>query len=123
MKRNGFTYPLTLCILIVFLLFIASHIEQHITERKLTAETKKILREEYYMMASMKKTEKMLQAGDQKNGIYQFNSGRVAYQMELLPGGVQKITFNLTLNSGETALGYGYFDNTAKKMVKWIEKN
>ncbi|MCQ6278085.1 competence type IV pilus minor pilin ComGG [Bacillus sp. EB600] len=124
-NQKGFTYPLTLAILITFLIFFSIQVQQLLTERKMHQETKIILQQEYYMLTTVKKMEGKLQSGDlvETKGTFQFLNGYVDYQADLPSGSTQKITFTLHLHSGETAVGFGYFDKNLKKLVKWIEKN
>jgi competence protein ComGG len=124
-SQKGFTYPLTLTILIAFLIFFSNQVEQLLTEKKLFRETKIILQEEYYMFISVEKMESKFQSGEPiaANGSFQFLSGNVNFKADLPTGNLQKITFTLKLPSGETATGFGYFDQNAKKLLKWVEKN
>jgi len=126
MKNNekGFTYPLTLCLLIIFLLFVTSRMELLVRERQISNETKTFLKKEYYLLAAVKKSERILQSGEsfQNSGIYQFQTGKVSWIQETQTGGGFKITFNLLMDSGETSVGVATYDYVAKKMIKWVEK-
>lgn len=127
MKNNqdGFTYPLTLCLLILFLLFFSIHVEQLLSERKMAHETASILQEEYYYLSSVKKIELQFQAEGAipSKGKFSYQKGFMNYQAEVPSGYVQKVNFILYLNSGETLKGIGYFDTRSKKLVKWVEMN
>lgn len=124
-NENGFTYPLTLSVLIVFLIFFSVCVEQLQSERKMAHETKKILIQEYYMMSSAKKIEKMIQNGEsiQINGVFNYKDGKMDYLPTPPLDGIQKVTFSLQLESGEVASGIGYYDINVKKMSKWVENN
>jgi hypothetical protein len=123
--ENGFTYPLTLSILIIFLFFFSIRVEQLLSERKMAHETKKILEQEYYMLSSAKKIEKILQDGGpiELKGTFDYKYGKLDYQANIPTNELQEITFNLQLDSGEISKEIGYFDIRSKKMVKWIEIN
>jgi hypothetical protein len=127
MRKNekGFTYPLTLCVLIVFLLFFSSRVELLLAERRIAQQTETILQEEYYFYSSAKKLEKCLQSGGtiQSKGTFKYGNGNMDYQAGTTSGGVQTINFTLRFNSGITVVGRGYFDTKLKKMVKWFELN
>jgi competence protein ComGG len=101
-NENGFTYPITLSILIIFLFFFSIRVEQLLSERKMTQETKKILEQEYYQLISVKKIEKILQDGDsiQSTGMFNYNNGRFDFQANIPAGEIQEITFTLQLHSG-----------------------
>ena len=123
-NENGFTYPITLSILIIFLLFFSIRVEQLLSERKMALETKKILEQEYYLLTSTKKIEKILQDGDsiQPKGTFNYTNGELVFQANIPAGEIQEISFTLQLHSGEISKGIGYYDLNLKKMVKWIEK-
>jgi ComG operon protein 7 len=126
MKNNekGFTYPLTLCLLIIFLSFFSVRIEQLVSERKMAHETATILQEEYYFLSSVKKVEGMFQEKGTipAKGTFSFVIGTMDYQAETPTENVQKVNFTLHLHTGdETAIGRGFFDTRTKRLSKWIE--
>ncbi|MFP7297653.1 competence type IV pilus minor pilin ComGG [Neobacillus niacini] len=122
-SERGFTYPLTLVVLILFLSIFSFRVEQLLSERKMFYETTVILQEEYYFHSSFKKIEKIIQTGGviPVKGSFSFQKGNMAYQADNPIGSVQKVSFTLKLNSGETVTGRSYFDLAAKKMIKWNE--
>ncbi|MGG1679836.1 competence type IV pilus minor pilin ComGG [Neobacillus sp. NRS-1170] len=124
-SQSGFTYPLTLCLLILFLIFFSIHVEQLLTERKMVHETGTILQEEYYFLSAVKKMENLFQSvgAIPLKGTLVYQKGNMGYQAETPAGYVQKVNFTLTLYSGETAYGIGYFETRTKKLIKWIEMN
>ncbi|MDP4105664.1 MAG: competence type IV pilus minor pilin ComGG [Bacillota bacterium] len=124
-NQRGFTYPLTLSLLLSFLIFFSIQVDQLLTEEKIFHETKNILLEEYYMFISMKNVEKKLQTGETiaPKGTFPYLNGSVSYQADLPSGSTQKITFTLQLRTGEIIIGIGYFDKNLKKLTKWVEKN
>jgi competence protein ComGG len=125
MKNNekGFTYPLTLCLLILVLLFFSMHIEQLLSERKMAHETATILQEEYYFLSSVKKIEVLFQSLGTipAKGTITYVNGNMDYQAETQTGYIQKVNFILRLNSGEEIIGRGFFDTRTKKLSKWVE--
>jgi hypothetical protein len=124
MKNNekGFTYPLTLCLIILFLLFFSVRIEQLLSERKMAHETAIILQEEYYFLSSIKKVEVIFQKSGilPVKGTISFVNGTMEYQAETPTGYVQKVNFTLHLAGDKTAIGRGYFDTRTKKLTKWV---
>jgi competence protein ComGG len=126
MRKNekGFTYPLTLCILILFLLFFSFQVDRLLTEKKMAHEKAIILQQDYYYLTTVKKIESMYQStGIQIRGTYKYAYGAMDYQAETPIGTSQKINFTLRLNTGETVIGRGYFDTKLKRMIKWVEMN
>lgn len=122
-SERGFTYPLTLVVLILFLSIFSFRVEQLLSERKLSYETTVILQEEYYFHSSFKKIEKLLQSGGvvPVKGSFSYQKGIMGYQADIPIGSVQKINFTLKMHTGETVAGRGFFDLAAKKMIKWAE--
>jgi hypothetical protein len=124
-NENGFAYPLTLSILIIFLLIFSVRIEQLQSERKMAIEIKKILVQEYYMASSVKKVEKILQEGGllETNGTFHYKYGKMEYKPNTPIKDIQKVFFTLHLDTGEIANGVGDYNLNLKKMVNWVEKN
>ncbi|MEH7178730.1 competence type IV pilus minor pilin ComGG [Neobacillus vireti] len=127
MRKNekGFTYPLTLVVLILFLSFFSFRVDQLLIERMLFRETAAILQEEYYFHSSFKKIEKLMQSGGAvpAKGSFPYAKGRMEFQADSPIGTVQKINFTLKLHTGEIVGGRGFFDITLKRMIKWTEIN
>ncbi|MBV7507466.1 hypothetical protein KW850_19685 [Bacillus sp. sid0103] len=126
MKNNerGFTYPLTLCLLIIFLLFLSERIEVLLSERKIAHETNTIQLEEYYFLSSVKKVEGMYQKSGTLpvKGTITFVMGTMDFQTEAPIGYVQKVNFTFHFpKDNVTANGRGYFDTRTKRLTKWLE--
>ncbi|WP_180247414.1 competence type IV pilus minor pilin ComGG [Bacillus sp. AFS031507] len=126
MKNNekGFTYPLTLCLIIIFLLFFSVRIEQLLSERKMAHETAIILQEEYYFLSSVKKVEVIFQKSGilPVKGTISFVNGTMDYKAETPNGYVQKVNFTLHLLAvDKTFIGRGYFDTRTKRLSNWVE--
>ncbi|MED1468223.1 competence type IV pilus minor pilin ComGG [Bacillus salipaludis] len=121
--QAGFTYPLTLCVLLVFFLFLSIRVEQLLAERKVANQTAILLQEEYYFLSSIKKVENMLTSTGtiQTKGSFKYINGTMDYQAEVPVSSVQKVNFTLRFSSGITVVGIGYFDIKLKRMVKWTD--
>lgn len=124
-SEHGFTYPLTLCTLLLFLLFFSMHIEQLLSERKITVETKEIHMQEYYFLSSVKKVESLYQTRGTMpaKGTLIYLNGTVDYRPETPSAYIQIVDFTLVLHEREPVVGYGYFDTRSKTMIKWVEVN
>ncbi|MED3624656.1 competence type IV pilus minor pilin ComGG [Neobacillus thermocopriae] len=120
-NEKGFTYPITLCLLIIFLLFFSMHTQKLLTERKMSVETALILQQEYYFLSSVKKVENMYQSTGTipPSGSIPFQKGIMKYQTEPPMEHLLKVNFTLSLQSGETLLGKGYFDMRTKRLTRW----
>lgn len=123
MKKNGgFTYPLTLCLLILFLSLFTFHIEHLLTEKKMQNELALLLQEDYYFLSSVKKVENMYQTTGSvpSKGTFHYKNGSMDYQAEPPAGTLQKINFALHLSTGGQINGQGYFDTNLKALKKWL---
>ncbi len=120
MRKNekGFTYPLTLMVLLLFLTIFSVRVEQLLIERKIAHEKSIILLQEYYFLTSIKKVEKLYQtnAPIPSMATIIYLKGKMDYQTEKPFGTLQKINFTLRLNSGEFMTGKGYYDTNLKKL-------
>ncbi|AZU63321.1 hypothetical protein CHR53_19770 [Neobacillus mesonae] len=125
MKHNesGFTYPLILILLIIFLLFFSMNVERLLSERKLVHESETVLKEEYYYLTTVKKVEKMLETerGIPAKGSIYYQFGEMSYQTDPPAGNSQKVYFSLKFKSGLTVMGNGVFDLSTKRLIKWTE--
>jgi len=122
--EQGFTYPLSLCILVFFSLFLLILVDQNMVERRFLAETEKILVSEYYLQLAVIEAEQQLdeQKLDQK-GSFEYKRGEVNFVRKVLTQGVEEITFTLRLETGEQWIGVAHYDWGKRQLVKWIEKN
>ena len=121
-NENGFTYPLTLCLLIIFLSFFSVRTEQFLSESKMAHEKNTILQEEYYFLSSVKKLEGIFQKSGTlpSKGTISFVKITMDYQTETPTGYVQKVNFTLHLAGDTTVIGKGFFDTRTKKLTKWV---
>lgn len=98
--------------------------EQYVTEKKFVKETETIRLQEYYMLCSVKQAEALLREEQLSDaGRMSYVKGAVAFQKQSLSANMDQVTFILTMDSGEEALGIGQYDKETGAMVKWLEKN
>lgn len=123
-NENGFAYPLTLSIFIVFSLYIVIQTEQFLSEKRFQKETETILKQEYYMLCTFQKLEQGLQGGTiEPEGVFKYEEGESRYQMEPLTKEITQVTVKQYLYSGEEAIAFCFYDMKRQKMIKWVEKN
>ncbi|EIJ78845.1 hypothetical protein PB1_14844 [Bacillus methanolicus PB1] len=124
-NEHGFTFPLSYSLFLVLSVFLLIHAEQYLSEKKLLQETESILKQEYYMMSSVKKMEAMLQENPylQSGGIFQYTNGKVYYKVNHVTNSIIQAAFELKLDSGEEFHGFCFYDKDLMKMIKWVEKN
>ncbi|MCM3704549.1 MULTISPECIES: competence type IV pilus minor pilin ComGG [Cytobacillus] len=127
MHRNqeGFSYPLTLTIILAALFLLTIQLDQFISEKRIVNQAETVLKQEYYLLSSFKKTEKMLSenAEPEVSGVYLFKEGSVSYEIAPVATSLIQITFKTKIGSDKEISGYAYYDTDLQKMIKWMEKN
>lgn len=122
-SEKGFTYPLTLCLLILFLLFFSMRTDQLLIKRMIAHQSAVILQEEYYYLSTVKKVENVFQTSGSipANGTIPYQNGTMEYQADVPAGYSQKVQFTIRMKTGEIVTGRGFFDTRTKKLIKWQE--
>ncbi|MBT2754754.1 competence type IV pilus minor pilin ComGG [Mesobacillus foraminis] len=123
-NERGFTYPVSLCMLVFFSLLLLITVEQNMAEKRFYKDTEVILVQEYYLLSAVKRAEGLLKENNlSQTGTFLYTKGTVAYQTRALPEGLAEITFTVKLFTKEQWVGVGHFDTVQKKLVKWMEKS
>lgn len=127
MLRNekGFTYPLTFSIILLAAVLLTIHIEFYLSEVRFYKESETILKQEYYLLSSMKQMESILleENSEYYSGEFTYSDGVVHFHTSQISETVYMTTFNLILGTNSKITGYGYFNTEEGKMFKWIERN
>jgi hypothetical protein len=124
MGEQGFTYPLSLSVLVFFSLFLLILVEQNVIERRFYKETETILLSEYYFQAAVVEAEQLLNREElAQTGKFEYRDGEVRFDRRILSQGMEEVTFTLKLKTGEQWFGNAQYDHGKKKFVKWVEKN
>ncbi|MBS4191272.1 hypothetical protein KHA94_13870 [Bacillus sp. FJAT-49705] len=127
MLRNekGFTYPLTFCIILLATLVLTIQIDSYLAEVRFLKESEAILKQEYYLLSSMKRVENILIEGDEElfSGFFTYTDGTIHYESSQLTETLFMVTFNVKIGSYPDIKGFGYFDEESGKMIKWVERN
>jgi competence protein ComGG len=124
-NQDGFSYPLTLTIILAALFLLTIQLDQFISEKRIVNQAETVIMQEYYLLCSFKKTEKMLSENiaPDKSGIFSFKNGSVSYEISPVATSLIQITFKTKIGSDKEISGYAYYDTDLQKMIKWIEKN
>ncbi|MCQ6273719.1 hypothetical protein JMM81_01845 [Bacillus sp. V3B] len=125
-NQSGFTYPLTLCLLIIFSTMIMIYIEQYIMESRMLTETEMILKQDYYLLNSVRIIETTLATDGEKKeqGSIEFNDGHADYVIIELTTQLWEININLKTGIDQIDIsGLAYYDTDLQKVIKWVEKN
>jgi ComG operon protein 7 len=125
-NQSGFTYPLTLCLLIIFSTVLVIHIEQYVMESRMLKETETILKQDYYLLNAVRTIESTLATeGNKKEpGSILFNDGQANYVIMELTDQLWEIDIHLKTGTDQIEIsGLAYYDTDIQKVIKWIEKN
>ncbi|PLR99922.1 competence type IV pilus minor pilin ComGG [Bacillus sp. T33-2] len=126
MNEKGFTYPVSICLLMFFSFTLVINLQQYVTEKRFNKETETILKQEYYMMGAVRQVERLLKDGTlqgSSGGTIQYRTGEVIYEIKPLTASTDQITFRLKLDTNEESIGFANYDKEMKKMTKWVERN
>ena len=125
-NEKGFTYPLTLCLLIVFSMVLAIHIDQYVIEKGMLVETETILKQDYYLLSSVRKIESKLATNNGEPldaGSFEFYDGHADFQISKITETVWEINIQLMTGKKMVIMGIAYYDSERQKVIQWIERS
>lgn len=124
-NENGFSYPLTFCVILLAFAVLSIQLELYVSERKMNNESVTMLKQEYYFFSAMKWTEEQFleEESVKVSGVYSFMDGEVNYHTVRVTDSLYRVTFRLKIKDLSEIEGTGYYDKDLQKMIKWNEKN
>ena len=125
-NQKGFTYPLTLCLLILLSTTLTIQIEQYITEKRMLNETETILKQDYYFLSTIELLQSQIAISDPMptTGFLDFNDGQISYTIVELSERELEIKLILTMKRGNGEVeGSAFYDKSLGKIVTWNEMN
>lgn len=125
-NQKGFTYPLTLCLLILLSTTLTIQIEQYITEKRMLNETESILKQDYYFLSTIELLQSQIAISDSMptTGFLDFNDGQISYTIVELSERELEIKLILTMKRGNGEVeGSAFYDKSLGKIVAWNEMN
>ena len=127
MLRNekGFTYPLTLCMFIIFSMMLVIHIDQYVIEKRMFIETETILKQDYYLLSSVRKIETILATNSEtvNSGSFEFYDGHADFQIKKKTDTILEINIQLMTGKKLVIIGMAYYDTGKQKVIQWIERS
>lgn len=127
MLRNekGFTYPLTLCMFIIFSVMLVIHIDQYVIEKRMFMETETILKQDYYLLSSVRKIESILATDSETvySGSFEFFDGHADYQVKKKTETILEINIQLMTGKKMVITGIAYYDSSRQKVIQWLERS
>jgi hypothetical protein len=124
MNEKGFMFPVSLCILLLFSIFLTVHFHQYMMERGYLTEVEQFERNQFYFLQSLKKVERLMREESfDYTGSFVYEKGTVTYKITELGESLFQIKFDLTTTHQSGATGTGFYDADLQKMIKWIERN
>ena len=125
-NQKGFTYPVTLCLLILLSTVLTIQIEQYITEKRMLNQTETILKQDYYFLSTIESLQSQIAISDPMptTGFLDFNDGQVSYTIiELSEKEIEiKLILMMKRGNGEVK-GSAFYDKSLGEIVKWNEMN
>lgn len=125
-NQKGFTYPVTLCLLILLSTVLTIQIEQYITEKRMLNQTETILKQDYYFLSTIESLQSQIAISDPMptTGFLDFNDGQVSYTIIELSEKEIEIKLILTMKRGNGEVkGSAFYDKNLGEIVKWNEMN
>jgi len=125
-NQKGFTYPLTLCLLILLSTTLTIQIEQYITEKRMLNETETILKQDYYFLSTIELLQSKIAISDPMPtiGFLDFNDGQISYTIVEVSERELEIKLILTMKRGNGEVeGSAFYDKSLGKIVAWNEMN
>jgi len=125
-NQKGFTYPVTLCLLILLSTVLTIQIEQYITEKRMLNQTETILKQDYYFLSTIESLQSQIAISDPMptTGFLDFNDGQVSYTIIELSEEEIEIKLILTMKRGNGEVkGSAFYDKSLGEIVKWNEMN
>jgi ComG operon protein 7 len=125
-NQKGFTYPITLCLLILLSTTLTIQIEQYITEKRMLNETESILKQDYYFLSTIELLQSQIALSDSMptTGFLDFNDGQISYTIVELSERELEIKLILTMKRGNGEVeGSAFYDKSLGKIVTWNEMN
>lgn len=124
LNEKGFMFPLTLCIILLFTLFISINTNHFLAEKRFSIEIEKFQRNQFYFLQSLMKLEQILkEEGDITSGIFYYDKGTLTYTAIEEESSIRRVDLRLrTVENGQLT-GIAYFDVEYGKLTKWVERN
>ena len=125
-NQKGFTYPVTLCLLILLSTVLTIQIEQYITEKRMLNQTGTILKQDYYFLSTIELLQSQIAISDSMptTGFLDFNDGQISYTIVELSERELEIKLVLTMKRGNGEVeGSAFYDKNLGKIVAWNEMN
>lgn len=125
-SQKGFTYPLTLCLLILLSTTLTIQIDQYLSEKRMLNETETILKQDYYLLSTIEWLQSQLAVSDPMttSGSLSYRDGQVSYTIVELSEKELEIKLALTMNRGNGVIeGSAFYDKDLGEIVKWNEVN
>lgn len=123
-NERGFTYPLTLAILLLVSFLLTLHLEIYLNEKRIMIEENVLQKQEFYFFRSLKHVEELLNESENMvNGVLSFNNGYVAYRTVQLSEELIEVSYQMYLGEEYQLTANSFFDQSSRRMTKWVEKN
>jgi len=110
---------------IIFSIVLVIHIDQYVIEKRMFMETETILKQDYYLLSSVRKVETILATNVEtvNSGSFEFYDGHADYQLKKKTDTIWEINIQLMTGKEITITGIAYYDSDRQKVIQWIERS
>lgn len=123
MDERGFTFPVSLSLLLLVSLFLLILLNQYLTEKQFVKQIEEFEQNRFYFFQSMLQVERMIIEGEQEqSGRFPYEHGTVYYNIDEIADNLFHIELELERNNGASLEASFYFDEIGGKTIGWIEK-
>ncbi len=125
-NQNGFTYPITLCMMILLSTILIMRIDHFLIEKRMLKETENILKQDYYLLSTMDQLQSYLSTNEDVpvDGNFDYKDGQATYQIVNITGDTMEMMITLKVGGQESVfIGNAFYDLNLNKFIKWYEVN
>ena len=116
-NENGFTYPITLCMMILLSTILIMRIDHFLIEKRMLKETENILKQDYYLLSTMDQLQSYLSTNEDVpvDGNFDYKDGQATYQIVNITGDTMEMMITLKVGGQESVfIGNAFYDLNLK---------
>ena len=125
-NQNGFTYPVTMCMIILLSALLVIRVDQLLIEKRMLKETETILKQDYYLLSTIDKLSLLLANNENEatQGTIHFKDGQASFTTSNLSEYEFEIVITILVGEDNKVLnGKAVYDRILNKIINWTEVN
>jgi ComG operon protein 7 len=110
---------------IIFSMMLVIHIDQYVIEKRMFMEIETSLKQDYYLLSSVRKVETILATNSEtvNSGSFEFYDGHTEFQIKKKTDMIWEINIQLMTGNKLVITGIAYYDSGRQKVIQWIERS